>query len=163
MLANDSTATATFTFLGVAIYFSSPLWPYPVTSLVSLDSGIPILLDLQDHNSTPVANGMGAATVNAKVSWGVTGLNNTNHTLVVSVGPSKPYAVLDTLITPGLTSTAKLVISLSSILGSLVFALTAFAIWFLALRRRTPHHDPYDPGPPAPNFRFSWGSGPRAI
>ncbi|KAF8076981.1 hypothetical protein FPV67DRAFT_1715941 [Lyophyllum atratum] len=96
MLTQDMTATATFTFTGVAIYFMSPLWPYTVNTAVSLDSGTPILLDLVDHSRPNV--GQGVETVQSNVIWGAAGLPNTQHRLVISVGAGQPFAIVDTLI-----------------------------------------------------------------
>ncbi|KAF5369686.1 hypothetical protein D9615_010162 [Tricholomella constricta] len=97
MLTEDPIATATFTFEGVAFYYSSPLWPYAVTTLVSLDSGPAILLDLTDHDVPTQDGGDGAATVDSRVIRGFTGLTNTQHTLVISVGEGQPFAIVDAL------------------------------------------------------------------
>ncbi|GLB34397.1 hypothetical protein LshimejAT787_0112810 [Lyophyllum shimeji] len=96
MLTQDPTATATFTFTGVAVYFMSPLWPYTVNTAVSLDGGSPILLDLVDPSRPNV--GQGPETVQSQVIWGAAGLPNTQHTLIISVGAGQPYAVVDALI-----------------------------------------------------------------
>lgn len=96
ILTQDPTATATFTFTGVAIYFMSPLWPYTVNTAVSLDAGPPILLDLVDHSRPNV--GQGPETVQSQVIWGAAALPNIQHTLVISVGAGQPFAVVDTLI-----------------------------------------------------------------
>ncbi|KAF5369706.1 hypothetical protein D9615_010177 [Tricholomella constricta] len=96
MLTQDMSATATFTFTGVAIYFMSPLWPYTVNTAVSLDSGPPILLDLVDHSIPNV--GEGPETVQSHVIWGAAGLPNTQHRLVISVGAGQPFAIVDSLI-----------------------------------------------------------------
>jgi hypothetical protein len=80
------------TILGVAVYFKSPLWPYVVTTRITLDSGVPYDLDLEDH--TP---GVGGAeeTVQSQVVWGAAGLANTAHTVVASMAPGGQYVVVD--------------------------------------------------------------------
>lgn len=82
--------------LGVAIYFLSPRWPYAVTTAVSLDSGPSFLIDLVDH-SRPNA-GEGPETVQSQVVWNATGLSNTQHTLVISVGQGQSYGIVDGLM-----------------------------------------------------------------
>ncbi|KIM38675.1 hypothetical protein M413DRAFT_447636 [Hebeloma cylindrosporum] len=96
MLTQNPAATATFNFTGVAIYFLSPKWPYAVTTAVSLDSGPITLIDLVDH-SRPNA-GQGPETVQSQVVWSATGLTNTRHTLVISVGQGQPFGIVDGLI-----------------------------------------------------------------
>ncbi|KAF5369711.1 hypothetical protein D9615_010178 [Tricholomella constricta] len=96
MLTNDATATAVFTFRGVAVYFASPL-PYMVNALVSLDSGPPVLLDLVNRDTMTREDEDGQAMIDLHVIWGVSGLSNTQHQLVISVGDGQPYAVVDTL------------------------------------------------------------------
>jgi len=114
-LTQNATATATFNFtgacvrviqlnhtyyqldnLGVAIYFLSPRWPYAVTTAVSLDSGPSFLIDLVDHGRPDA--GVGPETVQSQVVWNATGLANTRHTLVISVGQGQPYGIVDGLM-----------------------------------------------------------------
>lgn len=75
------------------------LWPYTVNTAVSLDSATPVLLDLVDHSrpSVTVTNSS-TETVQSHVVWGATGLANTSHTLVISVGVGQPCAIVDTLM-----------------------------------------------------------------
>ncbi|KAF9463646.1 hypothetical protein BDZ94DRAFT_1258190 [Collybia nuda] len=96
MLTQNPTATATLTFTGVAIYFMSPKWPYLVNTAISLDSGTPVVVDLVDHSRPNT--GEGPETVQSEVVWGASGLSNTQHKLVVSVGAGQPFAIVDTLI-----------------------------------------------------------------
>ncbi|RDB19845.1 hypothetical protein Hypma_013131 [Hypsizygus marmoreus] len=95
-LTQDPTATATFTFTGVAIYFLSPLWPYTVNTAVSLDAGPSVLIDLVDHSRPDV--GAGPETVQSQAIWSAVGLPNAAHKLVISVGAGQPFAIVDTLI-----------------------------------------------------------------
>jgi len=93
---NDQTATATFTFTGVGIYYMSPLWPYPVSTVLTLDSDAPTLVEMTDpENSAPVGAG---PTVESAVLWGQGGLENTEHTLVMSMASNGMYVVVDALI-----------------------------------------------------------------
>jgi hypothetical protein len=82
--------------VGVAIYFYSPLWTFQVTTLVTLDDLPPVLLDFRDNTQPLDING--PETVQSSVVWSQTGLENTQHTLLVSVGPGQTLAVLDTLV-----------------------------------------------------------------
>ncbi|KAF8077001.1 hypothetical protein FPV67DRAFT_1715996 [Lyophyllum atratum] len=98
VLTDDPTATSTFTFTGVATYFSSPLWPYTDNTLVSLDSGPSNIIYFVDHDSPFTQDSNGPATVAPHVIWGAFGLANTQHKLVSSVGEGQPYAVVDSLM-----------------------------------------------------------------
>jgi len=74
----------------------SPRWPYLVNTDVSLDSAPPVLIDLVDHSKPDV--GIGPETVQSQVVWGIAGLPNQQHTIVIFVGAGQPYAVVDTLM-----------------------------------------------------------------
>lgn len=82
--------------LGIAIYFLSPLWPYRVTTAVSLDSGPTTLIDLVDPSSPNI--GTGPETAPYRVVWSATGLNDTAHSLRIFVGQGEPYAIVDGLM-----------------------------------------------------------------
>ncbi|XP_006456943.1 hypothetical protein AGABI2DRAFT_181357 [Agaricus bisporus var. bisporus H97] len=97
MIAVHPDASAVFVFQGVAIYFSSPLWPYNVTTQVQLDSGPPMILDLRDVNS-PEATSGGPETVKSQIIWGMEGLSDQTHQLKISVAPGDQLAVIDGLI-----------------------------------------------------------------
>ncbi|KAG6868231.1 hypothetical protein C0993_005931 [Termitomyces sp. T159_Od127] len=96
MLTDNPAATATFHFKGVAVYFVSPLWPYHVTTAVSLDSGPVSLLDLVDQSRRETDGG--PETVQSRVVWSSGELANTQHTLVISVGKGEPYAIVDAIV-----------------------------------------------------------------
>ena len=72
------------------------MWTFSVTTQVGLDDLPPVLLDLRDYTQ-PFANN-GPETAQSSVVWSETGLANTQHTLVVSVGPGETLAILDTLV-----------------------------------------------------------------
>jgi hypothetical protein len=80
----DPTATATFTFIGIALYYWSPKWPYPVTTQLNIDGGQTVLLDLQDHTRSAPEGAQ--ESISSQIVWGITGLSNTTHTLVASAG-----------------------------------------------------------------------------
>ena len=79
--------------IGTAIYFYSPRWPYAVNVGISLDFEPAQLVDLVDHRQPG-----GPATVTSKLAWESTGLENIEHTLVVSVYDGETYAVVDRLM-----------------------------------------------------------------
>ncbi|CAA7269825.1 unnamed protein product [Cyclocybe aegerita] len=160
MLTQDSNATATFNFTGIAIYFLSPLWPYNVSTAVSLDSAPATLLDLVDHSRPNI--GTGPETVQSHVVWNATGLTNIQHTLRISVGAGQSFAIVDGLIytdtsspttttdrviassTAGQTtetsssSKPALPIALGTVLGLLGLLLIFLAFWFFFRKRRRP-------------------------
>ncbi|KIY45075.1 hypothetical protein FISHEDRAFT_50093, partial [Fistulina hepatica ATCC 64428] len=89
----NKSAAAVFTFNGTAVYFMSPLWPYAVTTTLTLDDEDSVLVDLRDYSSEDV--GYGSETVASAIVWGKTGLNdNNNHTFVISAGEGT-YAIVD--------------------------------------------------------------------
>ncbi|KAF9477854.1 hypothetical protein BDN70DRAFT_809947 [Pholiota conissans] len=96
MLTDDPSATATLTFTGTAIYYLSPLWPYRLNTLITLDDQPPVLVSLRDHNQPVVENG--PETTASQVVWSATGLDNVEHTLVISVGNGEDVAVVDGLL-----------------------------------------------------------------
>ena len=87
-------------FLGTAIYFMSPLWPYVVNTALSIDSGAVTLVDLTDRSRPYVSVVVGnvSETVQSRVVWGSTGLANTQHTLSISIGTGQTYAIVDGLM-----------------------------------------------------------------
>ncbi|KAF8886946.1 hypothetical protein BD779DRAFT_542299 [Infundibulicybe gibba] len=100
MLTTDPGATATFSFTGVRVYFMSPLWPYTVTTALTLDNGPIILLNLTDPNQ-PATDG-GPETAQSRVVWGSDELENKQHKFVVSVGQGQQFAIVDTLMSVSL-------------------------------------------------------------
>ena len=68
--------------LGVAVYFLSPLWPYQIGMLASLDALSADFINVTDPNATTVFNG--DSTVSSHPVWSSTGLDNKPHVLVLS-------------------------------------------------------------------------------
>ncbi len=81
---------------GIAIYFYSPLWPFGVTTAVSLDGSGPSLLDLRDYEAPFHQDG--SETAESQIVWYMDGLDNTGHILNVSVGVDQDLAILDSLV-----------------------------------------------------------------
>ena len=63
---------------------------------MALDDSPPVLLDLRDYTQPLDING--PETVQSSAVWSQTGLANTRHTLLVSVGSGQTLAILDTLV-----------------------------------------------------------------
>jgi len=74
----------------------SPMWPYRVTTAVSLDGGPAIVVNLVDSTRPDV--GTGPETANSSIVWSAVGLENREHTLVVSVPVGDPYAIVDAFL-----------------------------------------------------------------
>jgi hypothetical protein len=81
---------------GVAIYFYSPLWPFKVTTAISLDGDKSDLIDLRDYD-VPLHQD-GAETSRSEILWYADGMANTSHLLNVSVGDGEDLAILDYLV-----------------------------------------------------------------
>ncbi|PPR02771.1 hypothetical protein CVT24_002245 [Panaeolus cyanescens] len=95
-LGNNPGSTARISFVGNAVYFLSSLWPYHVTTQISLDNGPRIIVDLQDYNYRGPGQFMESAEWRVIYSW--TGLTHGIHTLEVSVAPGEQFAVFDGII-----------------------------------------------------------------
>jgi hypothetical protein len=70
--------------------------PFRVSTALSLDGEPAQLVDLQDYGS-PVVND-GPEMVQSQVVWSLLGLDNTEHTLVISVGEGEDIAIVDALM-----------------------------------------------------------------
>lgn len=144
----STTSEAFFNFTGVAIYFMSPLWPYAVSTALTLDSRPTIIVDLSDQNSAATEGG-GPETVRSGVVWSAENLPNSNHTLRISVGRGQQNAIVDGLIyttlAPGESSDSSssnsddghrvIIIVLATLVGVLALLLLCLLLW-LCLRRR---------------------------
>jgi hypothetical protein len=79
---------------GVAVYYLSPKWPFPINVYISVDNGEPVQVDLTDYNK-PQAPNKSAETVPCMPVWGAE-LSNDSHTVVVSMGDSvNQFVVVD--------------------------------------------------------------------
>ena len=75
------------------MYFLSPLWPYPVNSLISLDGDVGECVDLYDRGG--VSDAEGSETVRSDIVWQRLNLSNTRHTVRVSACPVGDFIVVD--------------------------------------------------------------------
>ncbi|KAK0199895.1 hypothetical protein DFS33DRAFT_1457080 [Desarmillaria ectypa] len=96
-LSSDSSASATFTFTGIAVYFLSPLWPYPVSVMITVDGGVETILNLTDPVASSTDSG-GSESSQSDVRWCMTGLSHSLHKAVVSMPPSGNWVVVDGFI-----------------------------------------------------------------
>ena len=86
--------------LGVALYYMSPKWPYPVGTELTLFTGPTVAwttsLDLQDHSQS--AQNHTGATVESEIVAMVTDLPNSDHALVIEIGKERPFAIVDQIM-----------------------------------------------------------------
>jgi hypothetical protein len=76
------------------VYFWSPLWPWGITVDVAVDGNTPTTIDLRDYSAA--YNQGGSETAQSVPRWGVSGLSDGPHTLVVSMTPGGAgYVVSD--------------------------------------------------------------------
>ncbi|KAF9072419.1 hypothetical protein BDP27DRAFT_1418044 [Rhodocollybia butyracea] len=94
-LSDSTTATATFTFVGTAVYVMCPLWPYAVGAQAAVDGSEPVGIDMQDHSHT--SDG-GSEDIASTVLWRTDGLSNSSHTLQISFWSIEMYVALDAII-----------------------------------------------------------------
>jgi len=80
----------------VSVHILSTKWPYRVATSVTLDSGTPMTIDLQDH-SAPDTGG-GPSTMPYSIVRSIIGRESGSHTIRFSVPSGDPYAVLDRLM-----------------------------------------------------------------
>ncbi|KAJ7690863.1 hypothetical protein B0H17DRAFT_935572 [Mycena rosella] len=93
-VSSDITATATFTFTGVAVYYVVPRWPYAVNTQLSLDGGQGVIVNLTDPNASTTQAG-GSESAQSSVAWSATSLSNTTHKLVLSMASTGEFIVSD--------------------------------------------------------------------
>jgi len=106
-LSNLNTSTASFSFIGTAVYIMAPLWPYAVGASAGVDGAPPVSISMQDPTHTTDG---GPEDVQSAVLWGVTGLSNSSHTLQLSFWDIEEYMALDAIVytVPGPTSSTSL-------------------------------------------------------
>ncbi|KAK0199896.1 hypothetical protein DFS33DRAFT_1267393 [Desarmillaria ectypa] len=93
-LSSQNSASATFTFTGVAVYFLSPLWPYWVNSTITIDGRDETTLNLTDPFASTTDSG-GSESSPYNVRWSKTGLSNSSHEVVVSMARSGSWVIVD--------------------------------------------------------------------
>ncbi|KAK0242172.1 hypothetical protein EDD85DRAFT_810245 [Armillaria nabsnona] len=93
-LSSDSSASAIFTFTGVAVCVLYPLWPYPVSVMITVDGGVKTILNLTDAVASTTEPG-GSESSQSCVRWCMTGLSNSEHEAVVTMPPSGSLIVVD--------------------------------------------------------------------
>ncbi|KAJ7288854.1 hypothetical protein C8J57DRAFT_522551, partial [Mycena rebaudengoi] len=161
-------SSATLKFTGVAIYYLSPRWPYPVNTELTLDGGAGVVVNLTDPLASPTSRGSASATYS--VLWSTTGLTDTEHNLVISLAKNAQYAIVDGFIytvTSGSPSSPApspsqpahdnhdtLPIALGASLGS-VALLSGFLVLLFVCRRRRRRPAP------ATNVLEEWGPDPQ--
>ncbi|KAF5344236.1 hypothetical protein D9758_012343 [Tetrapyrgos nigripes] len=91
-LSEDVAASAVFNFTGVAVYYHSSLWPFPVTTVLTFDDGPEEVLDLEDH-SVPII-GDGPPTVESVIRWSRANLTDGQHSLTITTGS---HALVDAI------------------------------------------------------------------
>jgi hypothetical protein len=74
----------------------APLWPYNVTTVVTLD-GSSTTVDLQDHQ-TPQQPCCGAETKPSQILASFVGLYNGVHSVVCSMEPGDGFVVVDAFV-----------------------------------------------------------------
>ncbi|KAL0950268.1 hypothetical protein HGRIS_010248 [Hohenbuehelia grisea] len=99
-LTTERSASATFNFTGVAVYFYAPRWPFNVSTQVALDGGPPVLVDLTDHSRSllPNADPNASPSTITQVVWNMTDLNYGEHVLRVSVERDQAFSVVDAIM-----------------------------------------------------------------
>ncbi|KAF8965887.1 hypothetical protein BDZ97DRAFT_1917899 [Flammula alnicola] len=93
MVTTDPHDTAMITYTFINFYFWVTLWPYHITTDISVDGHMPNTLDLEDH-SAPQAMG-GPATVPSRVVYSYLGTQSVQHTIVISMHPGDNYSIVD--------------------------------------------------------------------
>ncbi|KAJ7614513.1 hypothetical protein FB45DRAFT_758475 [Roridomyces roridus] len=85
-VSSDPASNAVLNFTGVAVYYLAPRWPYTVTTVITLDDGQSVLVNLTDPYATPTPPG-GSESAEFSVAWSAMGLSNTTHSVVLSMSP----------------------------------------------------------------------------
>ncbi|KAF9063325.1 hypothetical protein BDP27DRAFT_241404 [Rhodocollybia butyracea] len=96
-LTDNKSATANFTFTGVAVYIMAPLWPFAVGAQAGVDGSSPVAIDMQDHTHTDPTE-QAPEDVNTTVLWGMEGLTNSSHTLQISFWSIEDWMTLDAIM-----------------------------------------------------------------
>ena len=79
---------------GTSVGYWAPLWPYPVSSLLTLDDDKPVVVDLLDHANTNNSSGP-SPSQQSQIRQEWSGLKNVEHKLVVSKARGGRFVVVD--------------------------------------------------------------------
>ncbi|PPQ79727.1 hypothetical protein CVT25_003294 [Psilocybe cyanescens] len=96
-IGHDSCVNATIQCSWVSFYYSSPLWPYPISTEISVDGNKPTVVDLQDH-SAPSDSDAVSPSAGSRVVFSYLGTESRLHTILISGSTTNPYSVVDSLI-----------------------------------------------------------------
>lgn len=88
---------------GVAVYYMSPLWPFPISVAISVDNGNSATVDLRDYSSPPSPNSS-RETVQSQVVWASSSLTNDTHSVVISMADDSQFVVVDGFVYDMITS-----------------------------------------------------------
>ncbi|KAJ7171382.1 hypothetical protein C8R46DRAFT_184405 [Mycena filopes] len=93
---DNSTASASVAFKGVAVYLIGPFWSSAVGVQVQIDGQGPFGIDLEDY--TVAVESQRRETLESQVVWSATELPDTNHTMIISMPSGVEFAALDGLM-----------------------------------------------------------------
>ncbi|KIM82423.1 hypothetical protein PILCRDRAFT_461899 [Piloderma croceum F 1598] len=88
--SSDPSASATFTFTGVGVYYMSSLFNHSVTTQISIDGNPAQVLNL-----TSPAGGGAIQDVASAAVWGMDQLSNMPHNVVISRAPGGIFVEVD--------------------------------------------------------------------
>ncbi|KAK6972009.1 hypothetical protein R3P38DRAFT_2669221 [Favolaschia claudopus] len=91
--SSDPQASVTWVFTGVAVYYVTPLWPYPVSTEITLDNEIRETVNLTDPNASPTSGGSESSL--AAITWWKNGLDNNEHRLLLTMPVGGNSIVVD--------------------------------------------------------------------
>jgi hypothetical protein len=111
--SNDPNATATWQFtgqleystlqnmlilviiIGIAFYYIAPLWAFPVNTSINIDDNITQTIDLENYTATALMLDNSAESDPYAVLWESGLLENTSHTVVLSMATGGQYVIVD--------------------------------------------------------------------
>jgi hypothetical protein len=84
-------------FIGSAIYYMSPLWPYSANVLITLDKAEPVWVNLTRPSELNTSI-YGPEPTKSEVVWGASGLSDSAHNIIVSMSENGSFIALDTFM-----------------------------------------------------------------
>ncbi|KAF9269041.1 hypothetical protein L218DRAFT_983681 [Marasmius fiardii PR-910] len=146
MVSSASGDIAVFTFTGVAVYYLAPLWPYAVSTSLSLNGGPKQSVNLTDPYATPTQGG--AEPSPWSVRWSATNLPNATHTVIASISIGGTYVVVDGFTyttningsSSGLIDKRNLVLIIVGVVIGVLPALAGVALGYWCFRRNKSRH-----------------------